>query len=83
MKTAPGRGCDPRPYGPAGLMNFFARWNLYRREKSFYQFIFATDNHAGKPFKPFPAWDFRLRVQPFDHQRKLVARYVSLLDSVK
>ncbi len=63
------------------LMNLFACWNLSRHEKSFHQFIFTTHNHPWKLLEPFPVWDFRLRVQPFDHQGKLVSRYVSLLDA--
>ena len=64
-------------------MNFFAHGSLSRHGKSFHQFIFTAYNHAWKLFEPFPAWNFRLRVQPFDHQGKLVSRYVSLLDAFK
>ena len=61
-------------------MDLFTGWNLPWHEKSFYQLIFATHNHARKLFEPFPGWNFRLRIESFDHQGKLVSRYMSLLD---
>jgi hypothetical protein len=65
------------------LLDLFANRNLARHGKSFYQISFTALHHARTFFEPFPARNFRLGIQPSNHQQKLVSRNVSLLDTFK
>ena|SRR2546426_3279456 len=65
------------------LLDFFPRWNLARHEKSFHKFSFTANDHAGKSLEPFSRRDFRLCVEPIDHQCKLPPGNVTLLNALE
>jgi hypothetical protein len=65
------------------LLDFFAQGSLGGQQEGSYEFSFTTNNHAGKSLEPFPLWNYWLRVQPFDHQGKLAAGNVSLLNPLQ
>jgi hypothetical protein len=58
------------------LIHFVAGGDLAGLQKSFDEFAFAADGHAGKFLEPFSFRHFGLRIQPAARQDDLFVRNV-------
>jgi hypothetical protein len=65
------------------LIQFFAGGDLSGLQKSFDEFAFAADSHAGKFLEPFAVRHFGFDMKPVGQKSKLVGGNVATADPVK
>jgi len=65
------------------LFHFFSRGDLSWLQKSFDEFAFAADGHAGKFLEPFSVRHFGFGIEPVGQKPKLIGGDVATTDAVE